>query len=185
MTQVSHNNLQCYTVNQAIDFFLDLTQKLDDVENFRLRVLQGDVDSVEEWLTCINEFREPVDQLAALRQGMVQDAWSDVIKNNISDELERYLYMENGEFDFKRPLANTEAGRSKAYVLLVNDSDNSNLPSDSRLAQNPEVMVKMEAFVIVAGTMYRSSIALTIVGMEELSTHYTLWGWQLLHLQIS
>lgn len=185
MTQASHNNRQCYTIDQAIDFFHDLTQKLDDVESFRLRVLQGDVESVEEWLTCMNQFREPVDQLAALRQGIVQDAWSEVIKSNITDGLERYLHMENGEFDFKSPSAETEAGRSKAHVLLIDDSDNSNLPSDSLLAQNPEAMVKMGALVTVASTMSRSSITLTIVDMEDHSTHCMLWGWQLLHLQIS
>ncbi|KAH0563023.1 hypothetical protein GP486_002410 [Trichoglossum hirsutum] len=117
MTQASHNNRQCYTIDQAIDFLHDIMQKLDDVENFRLRVLQGNVESVEEWLTCMNQFREPVDQLAALRQGIIQDAWSEVIKSNITDGLERYLHMENGEFDFKSPSAETEAGRSKAFAV--------------------------------------------------------------------
>ena len=185
MTQASHNNWQCYTIDQAIDFLHDLTQKLDEVESFRLMVLQGDVESVEEWLTCMNQFRDPVDQLAALRQGIVQDAWSEVIKSNITDGLERYLHMEDGKFDFKSPLAETEAGRCKAYVPLIGDSDNFNQSSDSLLAQNHEAMVKTGALVTVAGITSRSSIALTIVDMEEHSTHCMLWGWQLLHLQIS
>jgi DNA-binding FrmR family transcriptional regulator len=174
MTPVSHDNRQCYTIGQAVDFLHDLTQKLDDVESFRLRVLQGDVESVEEWLACMNEFREPVDQLAALRQGIIQDAWSEVIKSNITDGLERYLHMENAEFNFKSPSAETEVGRSKAYVLLIDDSDDSNLPSDSLLAQNPEATVKMGVLVTIASTMSRSSIAVIIVDMEDHITHCTL-----------
>lgn len=148
-------------------------------------MLKGDVESVEEWLTCMSEFRDPVDQLAALRQGIVQDVWSECIKSNITDGLERYLHMEKGEFDFKSPLAETEAGRSKAYIPFIDGSSNSNLPSDSLLAPNPRVMVRMGASVTIASTTSRSSTAPTIVDMEEHATQCMLWGWQLLHLQIS
>jgi hypothetical protein len=112
--QASYANRQCYTIDQAISFLHDLVQKLDDVENFRLKIMQGDVEEIDDWLNCMNRERDPVDQLAALRQGMVQDAWSNAILKNITDGLETYLHMENGEFNYKSPLAETETGRSKA-----------------------------------------------------------------------
>jgi hypothetical protein len=80
------------------------------------------VEDAEDWLECANRCREPVEQLEALRQGIVQDCWSDVIKNNITDGLEQYLHMENGKFDFKSPSAVVEAGRSKAYVSHAEES---------------------------------------------------------------
>lgn len=114
MSQASNASWKCYTVDQAIYFLHDLVQKLDDVENFRLKIMQGDVEEIDDWLDCMNQERDPVDQLAALRQGMVQDAWSNAIIKNITDGLETYLHMENGEFNYKSPLAETETGRSKA-----------------------------------------------------------------------
>jgi hypothetical protein len=78
--------------------------------------LQGDVEAAEDWLECVNKYQGHVEQLEAIRQGIVQDCWSEAIKRNITDRLEQYLHMENGKFDYKSPLAVIEAGRSKAYV---------------------------------------------------------------------
>jgi hypothetical protein len=97
---------------------------LDEVESFRIKVLQRDVDDAEEWLECASQFQEPAEQLEALRQGIVQDRWAAVIKNNITDGLERYSHMENGEFNYKSPSAVIEAGRPKAYASLVDGSHN-------------------------------------------------------------
>lgn len=64
----------------------------------------------------MSEYNDPDEQLEALRQGMVQDRWSELIEKNVSDGLDRYEFMANGKFDFKRILAQVEAGRSKAYA---------------------------------------------------------------------
>ncbi|KAK3642956.1 hypothetical protein LTR56_010553 [Elasticomyces elasticus] len=81
-----------------------------------------------------------------MRQGMVQDAWSEVIKSNISDGLERYPHTEKGEFDFKRPSAEIEPGRCKACGdLASSDYDITNSMPGSQSAQRPTAMVKMAA----------------------------------------
>ena len=113
----SHENHQSYTIDQAIDFLSGLAEKLDDVEAFRLKVLQGDAEDQEDWLDCMGRHKDLVNQLAALRQGIVQEAWGEVIRHNLSDGLEQYQYVENGVFDYKMPLAETDPGRSKAYVI--------------------------------------------------------------------
>jgi hypothetical protein len=92
---------------------------LDDVEDFRLKVLQGDVEDAQRWQKCAKRFTDPGGQLEALRQGLVQEFWQEIIESNITDGLERFPHMENGEFDFKSPSAAVEAGRSKAYVPRV------------------------------------------------------------------
>ena len=162
-------------MDQAIEFLEPLIEKFDNVEEFRLRVLQGNVDSVEEWLACMEEYRDPVDQLAALRQGMVQDAWSEVIKSNISDGLEQYPHMEKGEFDFKRPSAEIESGRCRAYGdLASSDYDNTNSMPGSQSAQRPTAMVKMAASVATVGTTSRCFTALIDLAMADYCTPYTL-----------
>ncbi|KAK3638553.1 hypothetical protein LTR56_013025 [Elasticomyces elasticus] len=81
-----------------------------------------------------------------MRQGMVQDAWSEVVKSNISHGLERYPHMEKGESDFKRPSAEMESGRCRAYGdLASSDYDNTNSMPGSQSAQRPTAMVKMAA----------------------------------------
>ena len=87
---------------------------MDAIEDFRLKVLRKDVEDADHWLDCIEEFIKPADQLEALRQGIVQDSWSTVIKSNITDDLERYPHMKNGGFDFKNPSAIIETSRPKA-----------------------------------------------------------------------
>jgi hypothetical protein len=106
-------------VNDSIEFFHDISGKLDDIVNFRNKVLQGEVEKdLQDWVECMSEYNEPEEQLEALRQGTVQDCWSAVIEKNVTDGLERYVHMVNGEFDFKRVDGTIEAGRSKASVLL-------------------------------------------------------------------
>ncbi|KAK0113950.1 hypothetical protein ONS95_014195 [Cadophora gregata] len=108
----------CYTVDEAISFFHDISQKLDDVVNFRDKVLRGDVEKdLQDWVDCMSEYNDPRQQLEALRQGMIQDCWSEVIEKNVSDGLDRYEHMENGKFDFKRISAHTEVGRCKVFVV--------------------------------------------------------------------
>jgi hypothetical protein len=61
----------------------------------------------------MNKSRDPIDQLAELRQGLVQDWMEAVIKSKITDGLEQYPHMENGEFEYKNPSAVIEVGRPK------------------------------------------------------------------------
>ncbi|KAH6721025.1 hypothetical protein BKA61DRAFT_150212 [Leptodontidium sp. MPI-SDFR-AT-0119] len=108
----------CYTIDEAIDFFHNLSKQLDDVVSFREKILRGEVEKdLQDWVECMSEYNDPDEQLEALRQGMVQDRWSELIEKNVSDGLDRYEFMANGKFDFKRILAQVEAGRSKAFVV--------------------------------------------------------------------
>jgi len=86
---------------------------LDNVESFLPQVLDGYVDNAEDWQECVDEFADPVEQLEALRQGHVQDFMESIINGNITNDLERYLFMENGKFNYKLPSAKMEAGRPK------------------------------------------------------------------------
>lgn len=72
------------------------------------------MEEVDAWLKCANEHREPAEQLEVLRHGIIQDCWSEVIKNNITDELERSLHMEAGEFAYESVSMVVEPGMSKA-----------------------------------------------------------------------
>jgi hypothetical protein len=90
-----------------------LSQRFDDVEEFRLKILNGDEED-KSWEKCATKFGNALEQIEALRQGIVQDAWSELIKAKISDVLERHPYTFKGEFDFKYPSAEVEAGRPRA-----------------------------------------------------------------------
>ncbi|KAH8749168.1 hypothetical protein BGZ57DRAFT_959493 [Hyaloscypha finlandica] len=108
----------CYTVNEAIDFFHDISGKLDGIVSFRDKVLSGDVEKdLQDWVGCMSDYNDPKEQLEALRQGTVQDCWSALIEKNVSDGLERYEHMVDGKFDFKGVDGKIEAGRSKAFVV--------------------------------------------------------------------
>ena len=72
------------------------------------------MEDVDKWVACMAEYKSPTDQLAALRQGIIQNAWAGVITSNFMEGSERYPHMEDGKFNFKSPFAETEAGRSKA-----------------------------------------------------------------------
>jgi hypothetical protein len=88
--------------------------------------LGGTVDDAAEWQGRIRKYDEPAEQLEALRAWIVDVSWEEVVKKNIVDGLERYLHMEDGEFDFKSPSAVIEAGRPKAYVSPISASHDVN-----------------------------------------------------------
>ena len=92
---------------------MKLSRQLDEVEGFRTKLLRNVVDD-EDWLRCLQKSDHPIEQLEELRQGIVQDNWEAAIETNISDSMERFPHIEKGKFDYKAPLAETEAGRCKA-----------------------------------------------------------------------
>ena len=104
---------QCFTIDEALEFLLKLSRQLDEVEDFRNKLLRDEVDD-ESWRRCLEESDDPVEQLESLRQGIVQENWQAAIEASISDVMERLPHIEKGNFNFKAPLAETEAGRCKA-----------------------------------------------------------------------
>jgi hypothetical protein len=72
------------------------------------------VDNLEEWQDCLDGYTDEGEQLEALRQGIIDDAWANIVEINISDGLDRYVYMERGKFNFKLPSAEIDSGRPKA-----------------------------------------------------------------------
>jgi hypothetical protein len=60
----------------------------------------------------------PKEQLEELRMGIIELTWEQVIRKNVTDPLETYQYMENGEFEFKSIPREMEAGRPKVYACL-------------------------------------------------------------------
>ena len=86
---------------------------LDKAEEIRDAILEGHFES-DKWDLCINDFSEPAEQLEALRQAFVQERWSAAIKKHIHDDMDRMDYMDDGKFNYKAPLAEIQAGRSRA-----------------------------------------------------------------------
>lgn len=92
---------------------MKLSRQLDGVEGIRTKLLRNEVDD-ENWLRSLQKSDDPIEQLEELRQGIVQDNWEAAIETNISDVMERVPHIEKGKFNYKAPLAETEAGRCKA-----------------------------------------------------------------------
>ncbi|KAJ8110730.1 hypothetical protein OPT61_g6498 [Boeremia exigua] len=107
-----------YTIDGAIEFARGLSTRLDNVVDLRNRIIQDRLDEdVEWWMRCMEEYKDPKDQIEALRQGIVQDCWSAIIESNVIDSVERSMYMTAGDFDSKLVSGQVEVGRSKAFVV--------------------------------------------------------------------
>jgi hypothetical protein len=112
------NNVQCLTIDEVIEYLENLSRRLDDVEDLRIRGRGNEVEE-DDWKQSSEKASDPVDHLEDLRQIVMDYTWKDVIEANISDWLERFPYIENGEFNYKAPLAETDAGRARAYVTSL------------------------------------------------------------------
>jgi hypothetical protein len=104
------------TINQVLEFYHDLSQRLDDVEVTRNEKGEG-LMSRSDWQDVLDENPgDPQGQLAQLRQSQVQDAWEAQIKKYISDALERWPHQSGGQFDYKAPDAVVGVARARGYV---------------------------------------------------------------------
>ena len=82
--------------------------------------MQNEVDA-NEWEEAIQSMHratDPKEQLEELRMGIIDLTWEQVIRKNVTDALETYQYMEDGEFNFKAIPREMEAGRAKVYATL-------------------------------------------------------------------
>jgi len=109
-------------IDDAIEFTEDLYRKLDDVEAFRTKILQNEVDANEweEAIESMQKVRDPKEQLEELRMGIIDLTWEQVIRKNVTEPLETHQYMEDGKFNFKAIPRELEAGRPKVYASLYN-----------------------------------------------------------------
>lgn len=89
---------------------------MDNVEDHRARFIRGEMTGTG-WERLMSKSKDPVDQLAALRQRFVQDFWQEAIEKGISDNLDRRPFLVNGTFDFRAPPAETEPCRCKGLGL--------------------------------------------------------------------
>jgi hypothetical protein len=76
-----------------------------------------DANEWEEAIESMNGERNPEEQLEQLRMGIIDLTWEQVIRKNVTDPLETYKYMENGNFEFKAIPREMEAGRPKVYAF--------------------------------------------------------------------
>ena len=88
---------------------------LDAVEDL-LSDIEAEAPDVESWRDCIDDYDdcEPSERLEALRQAIVQDKWQAAIRKWISDSIDRFPFLQDGEFEYKYPSAEIAAGRVRA-----------------------------------------------------------------------
>jgi hypothetical protein len=101
------------TINEAIKFLHNLLGELDTVDNLLSSILTGGSD-FDHWRDRIDESEEAPQQLEALRQAIVQDHWQAAIEKGFPDPMDRFQFMEEGEFQYKNPLSEVRAGRARA-----------------------------------------------------------------------
>jgi hypothetical protein len=66
----------------------------------------------------MQKVKDPKEQLEELRMGVIDLTWEQVIRKNVTEPLETYLYTKDGEFNFKAIPREMEAGRPKVYASL-------------------------------------------------------------------
>jgi hypothetical protein len=67
-----------------------------------------------DWEEIVRKTPEPEAQMETCRRQILSNTWSELIKQEVTDWLERSKHKEDGEFNYKSPTANVGVGRCRA-----------------------------------------------------------------------
>jgi len=117
--------LQAFTIDEALEFFHDLSRRLDNVETI-LENREGEELDDDDWESIIGKNPDLDVVLETVRRQVICNIFRDVVIQRLTDWLDKSENKDGNEFNFKNPSAVVGVGRCRAWVLEWVDMEYSN-----------------------------------------------------------